>query len=60
MSKVVKCDFCKKLLTYSTPYYTFEQTYCAYTDPKYIDVCKPCYKKFINSVRKAEALEEEV
>lgn len=56
MSKVVKCDFCKKILKSTTPYYTFVQTY---TDPKYIDVCKSCYKKFIKSVRKAEELEED-
>lgn len=58
MSKVVKCDFCKKILKSVTPYYTFEQTYSGYTDPKYIDICKSCYKKFIKSVRSAEELEE--
>lgn len=58
MSKVVKCDFCKKILKRITPYYRFEVTYRDYTEIKYIDVCKSCYKKFIRSVQVADALEE--
>lgn len=59
MSKIVKCDFCKKEIKRLSSYYTFEMGYSNYTDTKNIDVCKSCYKKFIRSVQVAEAFEED-
>ena len=57
MSKIVKCDFCKKEIKWMTPYYQFEMSYSSYTDKRTIDVCKSCYKKFVKSV-KTEVLKE--
>ena len=51
MSNFTKCDFCKKEIKWMIPFYRFEMSYKNYTDKRTIDVCKPCYKKFIKSVK---------
>lgn len=51
MSTLTKCDFCLKEMKHMQRYKNFSIRHSKFDEPFEIDVCIPCYKKFIKSIR---------